>query len=184
MHYIVALAATAFVLALQHYLSKWLINVGYFYPEAYFFGLWLLLMFFAAAILMFVFKRIKQDFSKARKVDRNMLQIKEGNHETNALKICLLLVLAGSFWINIEQGRFQDEYEYATFGIRTKAVITKKYELQNKGRSYVFVLQTLEGTASRELKMSMPKDEYARKNVGDTLSVLYSPRYRGMKKIL
>lgn len=184
MHYVIALAVAAFVLAVQYFLSEWLIRVGYFYAEVYYFGLWLLLVFLACLMLMPLVKMIRQDFSKARKVDRNMLRIREGNHEDNSLKICALLVLGGSFWINIKLGRFQEEYEYSTFGIKTKAVIAEKYELQNKGRSYIFVLQTLEGAASRELKMSMSKGEYARKQVGDTLLIMYSPRYRGMKKVL
>lgn len=190
MHYLISLFSCAFVLALQYFLSMWLIKIGWFYGYAWAMGGFLVFFFIAISILMLFFKnnrnRIKNNIKNKNKsaYEINRLGIQEGNHQSNSGKICLTLVFLGGFWLNLEMGWYHEKYEYDTFGIKTKAVITKKFWLQNKGRSYIFVLQTQEKPQSKKLKMSVLSDEYALRNVGDTIAILYTPRYSSMIKVL
>lgn len=180
MPYLVALLLVAFVLGCQYFLSHWLIKIGWFYGYAWAMGGFVLWFFFAVAILMQIFPLLK---NKSKKLS-NMEQIKQGNHESNASKLCAILVLLGGFWLNLELSWFHEKYESDNFGIKTKAVIIKKYTLQNKGKSYIFILKTQEKPQPKELKYHVLSDEYASKNVGDTIAIFYSPRYRGMIKML
>ena len=187
MPYLLAILSVGFVLGLQYFLSMWLIKIGWFYVYAQPMGGFVLLIFLGISILIPIFKRRipKNDpsHSPRQKAQIDEERIRIGNQQDNAVRWCAVLILVGSFWLNIKIGAFQEPYEYQHFGIQTKAIITQKYTLQNKNRSYVFVLQTQEKPQPKELKYRVSASEYANKNVGDTLSIIYSPRYQGSIKI-
>ncbi len=168
MPYFISLLSCAFVLALQYFLSMWLIKIGWFYGYAWVVGGFILTFFTFVAITFNLFKLFKLDINK------NDIPVKSFT----------ILTLLGSFWLNLKLDRFHEKYEYDTFGIKTKAVITRKYELQNKGHSYILLLKTQEKLQQKELKYNVLSDEYVRRNVGDTLNVFYTPRYSSMFKIL
>jgi uncharacterized membrane protein len=180
MHYLIALLSCALVLGLQYFLSHWLIKIGWFYGYAWVMGGFVLWFFVAVAIVMQFFPLLK---NKSKKLS-NMERIEQGNHESNATKLCAILVLLGGFWLNLKLNDFHEKYEYETFGIKTKAFITKKYTLQNKGKSYIFILKTQEKPQQKELTHNVSSGEYAIKNVGDTIAIFYSPRYSSMIKLL
>ncbi len=180
MIYLISLLSAAFTLALQYFLSMWLIKIGWFYGYAWAMGGFVLWFFVAVGIVMQFFPLLK---NKSKKLS-NMESIEQGNHESNATKLCAILVLLGGFWLNLQMGWYHEKYEYDTFGIKAKAVISRKYELQNKGHSYILLLKTQEKPQQRELKYNVLSDEYARRNVGDTLTVFYTPRYSSMFKVI
>ena len=167
MSYFIPLFSCAIIITIQYFLSHWLIKTGWFYGYAWAVGGFILIFFTFAAINFNLFKFFKLD----------------ANKNDALIKLSVVLLLLGSFWLNLKLDRFHEKYEYDTFGIKTKAIITRKYELQNKGHSYVFILKTQEKSQQRELTHHVSKGEYTRKKAGDTISIFYSPRYRGMIKI-
>jgi len=188
MPYIFCFLSVGFVLTLQYFLSHWLIKIGWFYGYAWVMGGFIFFIFIAGWLLMLSFKKNIHKYNPKYKdktdAEIRKLSIKTGNQQSNAVKLCIVLVLLGGFWLNLELNKFHEKYEYETFGITTKAVITKKYELQNKGHSYHFILQIQEMPQPQKLEISVLSGQYARRKIGDTLNVLYTPRYSGMTKIL
>ncbi len=168
MPYFISLLSCIFILASQYFLSHWLIKIGWFYGYVWVVGGFIVIFFTFFAIASNLFKLFKLNINKA----------------DIPVKTFLVLTLLGSFWLNIELDRFHQKYEYETFGIKAKAVISRKYELQSKGHSYILLLKVQDKTQQKELEYSVSSESYKSRKIGDTLTVFYTPRYATMFKVI
>lgn len=179
MIYLIALLVGIFVLALQYFLSMWLIKIGWFYRYAYFMGGFVLFIFLALTIFMQFYPFLK--FNPEKRNDRK--EIERKNRQGNAAVLCLVLTFLGGFWINVKFNNFYEKYEYDNFGIKAKAIVTEKYEQQSKNHSYIFILQPQGKTQQKKLRYTVSQGVYKSTKVGDTIAIFYSPRYSSMIKI-
>ncbi len=168
MPYIIALLSCILALTLQYLLSLWLIKIGWFYEYAYAVGGFILFPFITVLFAMKGFSVCGIDYNK----------------QDIPIKLFAILNLLVGFYLNfVPLNNFFQKYEYETYGIQTKAIIVGKYELQNKNHSYMVVLKPQAPPQQKALEHSVSKSVYTNWNVGDTISIFYSPRYSNMLKI-
>ncbi len=84
MPFFICLLASVIFLALQYFLSHWLIKIGWFYGYAWAMGGFIFIFFTFMAVIFKLFKLFKLDTNK-----NDIL-----------VKLSLILMLLSSFWLN------------------------------------------------------------------------------------
>ncbi|KOY85862.1 hypothetical protein AD998_06645 [bacterium 336/3] len=117
----------------------------------------------------------------------NTESLQYSRETSTTMKIGVVLLLLGSFLLNLHLKDESEKYEFQHFGRQVKGIVIKKYRtITGKGAKIPYLsCSFLENHVIKKIDMLIENDTiYARKKVGDTLEFIYSTRNHYFFKII